>query len=250
MVFTDPLPAYVDWKRFAYLSGPGRYAGSRPQRGARRVAGRQFASWLAQHVQVPGADVIVVRAPGLDRGAFGCAPLIAERARPRLQRPLLRGELEERMPPVIARQPGHQAPLEGKPMWEMNVAFARDIYGMDTVGIAVALDLDDYHARVVDKRKIDNVDGSRGGRRYVESGRARLWRLGAWPWCITDDGRLPPRWYCEEEYATALATWHYQQTLATLAATFRSFPSAAATFDAAARKFAGDMYHQWYTAGA
>jgi hypothetical protein len=241
MVFTDPLPAYVDWKRFAYLSGPGRYAGSRPPRGARRVAGRTFATWLAQFVQIPDADVVVVRAPGPDRGAFGCAPLIAERARPRLprERSLLRRELEDRMPPVIARRPGHQAPRKGKPMWEMNVAFARDIYGVDTVGIAVALGLDDYHTRVVDKRKIDNTDGSRGARRYIESGRERLSRLGAWPWCVRHDEQLPPRWYCEEEYATMLATWHYQQTLARLATTFIG-----------AAAIAHDMYRQWYAAWA
>ncbi len=246
MVFTDPLPAYVDWKRFAYLDGPGRYAGSRPQRGSRRVAGRTFATWLAQRVQIPDSDVIVVRAPGTDRGAFGCAPLIAEHARPSLprQRALLRRALEERMPPVIARQPGRQAPLKGKPMWEMNVAFACDIHGMDTIGIAVALGLDDYHELVAGKRKIDNMGGSRGGRRYIESGRRRLSCLGAWPWCLRDDGELPPRWYCEEEYATAFATWHYQQTLAALA-------SATATFDAAAaRELARDAYRRLYTTSA
>jgi hypothetical protein len=247
-VFTDPLPAYVDWKRFAYLGGPGRHAGSRPQRAARRVAGRGFATWLAQFVQVAGADVVVVRAPDPDRGAFGFAPLIAELARPPLprQRALLRRELEKRLPPVIARQPGHQdrrhhtpAPLKGKPMWEINVTFARDIHGMDTVGIAVALGLDDYREDVVEERKINNVDGSRGGRRYVESGRARLSRLGAWPWCLRNDGQLPPRWYCEEEFATALATWHYQQALATLATTFIG-----------AGAVARDTYRQWYTAWA
>jgi hypothetical protein len=97
------------------------------------------------------------------------------------------------------------------------------------------------------------LDESRGGYRYQVAGRKRLSRLGAWPWCLRDSGRLPPRWYSEEEFARALAIWHYQQTLATFATTFRSFPSAAprtavATFDAAVREFALDMYRQWYTA--
>jgi hypothetical protein len=57
MVFTDPPPAYVDWRTF-------RYPGNGP--------GRMLASWLARWARVPNADVIAVR-------SVGCAPLIADR---------------------------------------------------------------------------------------------------------------------------------------------------------------------------
>ena len=146
--------------------------------------------------------------------------------------------------------------LKNKQMQEMSAAFARDIHDMDTIGIAqTAAGVDDYFVYPSDTKagkflindeprdKIPRSE-SRGGYRRAAAGRRRLSRLGAWPWCLKDDGRLPPRWYCEERYATVLATWHYQQTLAALA-------SAAATFDTAdARELARDTYRRWYTTWA
>ena len=152
--------------------------------------------------------------------------------------------------------------LKNKQMQEMSAAFARDIHDMDTIGIAqTAAGVDDYFVYpsdtktgkfLINDEPRDKMlrSESRGGYRRAAAGRRRLSRLGAWPWCLADDGPLPPRWYCKKRYATVLATWHYQQTLAALAATFRSFPSAVATFDAAAREYAGDQYRQAYTAWA
>jgi hypothetical protein len=239
-VFTDPLPDYVDPHRFCAPYEPGR----------------DLATWLASLVP-PHSDVVrmaSLQPEGNDWNSFGCAPLIAERAfpPPPRQRRLLNRELSARMPPVIAREPNRQAPRKGKPMREMNIAFALDIFGMETIDAAQALDLEDCFIYPSDTKKgkflINGKEWdkklsseSRGGYRYLAPGRDRLSRLGAWPWCLTHDGRLPPRWYCQEKYATELATWHYQQTLTTLA-------SAAATFDtAAARELARDTYRQWYT---
>jgi hypothetical protein len=266
MVFTDPLPAYVDWRTF-------RYHGNGP--------GRGLARWLARWAQVPNADVIAV-------GSIGCAPLIADRCdlgtegvdrrlaleylaeledpeapdadvRPRLriehtphslpwQREHLRQELAREM-----------SFLTNKQMQQMSAAFARDIHGMDTIGIAQTANLDDdfIYPRNTKKGKFvingelrDKKVGSesRGGYRHAAAGRKPLSRLGAWPWCLTDSGRLPPQWYRKEEYATALATWHYRQTLATLAAIFRS--TAATALDDDAREFARDQYRQAYMARA
>lgn len=186
--FADPLPAYVDWKTFVYAIGPSR----------------EFGQWLADAC-VPGFDVVPV--------LFG-APLIAERARPVLprQRTLLRQQLAERMPPVV-----DHPPRVAKPMREMTIAFAHDIYDAGTPESMVALGLSDGY--INGTLLIDETQGSRGARRYAEQGRARLSRLGAWPWCLTDDGKPPPsRWYGQEKYAKALALWHYQQWLATYAA--------------------------------
>ena len=202
IVFSDPLPAYVDWNSFAYANGPGR----------------GFAHWLAKLVP-PDADVVSVLAPELEQGnwrSFGShekfgAPLITDRARPGLprRRDLLRQELARRMEdfPALPRQPGRQAPRAGRPMWAINVAFVRDIYGISTLDIAHALDLRDYSTH-------DAEGGSHSGRTYAREGRAHLSRLGAWPWCLTDGGRLPRHWYIQQGYAEALACWHYRQYLA------------------------------------
>jgi hypothetical protein len=229
-------------------------------------------------VRVPNAEVIAVR-------PVGCAPLIADRCdlgTEGVDRRLALEYLAEPEDPdaddrlrLRLERTAHSLPWQrehlrqeiaremslptNKQMQEISAAFARDIYGMDTIGIAQMRGLDDYFIYPSDtKMGTFEISGeprdkkvgseSRGGYRHAAAGRKQFSRLGAWPWCLTDDGRLPRRWYCEEEYATALATWHYQQTLATLAATFRSIPSAAATFDAAAREFARDTYRRWYRA--
>ncbi|OAI39920.1 hypothetical protein AYO39_02260 [Actinobacteria bacterium SCGC AG-212-D09] len=241
-MFTDALPEYVDWTSFRYLNGPGR----------------GFARWLAQLLP-PNADVIPVTGWERDGNrwrSFGFVPLIAELAQPILprQRTLLRQELAVRMPPVVPRRPRHQAPWKGKPMWELNTAFAYDIYGVDTVTIAQALDLSDY---LLYNPGVVLDDESRGGYRYLKEGRARLAGLGAWPWCVADDamnehesermkgmleplgygkaaahlsgaesdvdvreagGKLPDGWWAQQDYAEALGQWHYQQRLAALAA--------------------------------
>lgn len=237
-VFTDPLPDYVDPNRFCAPYEPGR----------------DLATWLASLVPAHSDVVRVALQPEGNWNSFGCAPLIAWRAFPPLprQRRLLNRELSARMPPVIARDPNRQAPRKGTPMREMNVTFALDIYDMDTTDAAQAFGLEDYFiytkagAFLINGQPRDKKLGSesRGGYRHQAAGRKRLSRLGAWPWCLKHDGHLPPRWYGEEECATVLATWHYQQTLAALA-------SAAATFDTAdARELARDTYRQWYTTGA
>jgi hypothetical protein len=130
-VFTDPLPDYVDPNHFCAPHEPGR----------------ELGNWLASLVPAH-SDVVRVASPqpeGNDWNSFGCAPLIAERAFPPLprQRRLLNQELKARMPPVIAREANRRAPRKGKRMWEMNIAFALDIYDMDTRDAAQALDLED-----------------------------------------------------------------------------------------------------------
>jgi hypothetical protein len=245
-VFTDSLPGYVDPNAFCAPHEPGR----------------ELGTWLANLVPAH-SDVVRVASP--ERGAndwnsFGCAPLIAERAFPPLprQRWLLHRELMARMPPVIAREPNRQAPLKGKPMWEVNIAFALDIYGMNTIDAAEAVGLEDYFLYpektgtfLIDGKPRDKMLGSesRGGYRYLAAGRTRLSRLGGWPWCLRDSGRLPPRWYCEEEYATALATWHYQQWLAASAALINSAPRSN-VLPAELREQARVAYREWYATWA
>jgi hypothetical protein len=242
-VFTDPLPDYVDPNRFCAPHEPGR----------------EFGSWLASLVPAH-SDVVRVASPqpeGNDWNSFGCAPLIAGRAFPPLprQRRLLNRELSARMPPVIAREPNRQAPLKGKPMWEMNVAFALDIYGMDTIDAAQALSLKDCFLKIkrgkflINGKPWDRMlrDESRGGYRYRAAGRERLSRLGAWPWCLRDHRDLSPQWYCEEEYATALATWHYQQWLAAHAALLGSAPRCNVP---ELREQAQAAYREWYATWA
>jgi hypothetical protein len=228
VVFRDVLPAYVDWESFRFGNGPGR----------------GFVQWMNSLIP-RGADVVQVATRSLGR-----VPLIAERARPPLPRDpaLLRQELDSRMPPVGAREPKRQAPWKFKPMWEINSAFARDICGMDTVGIAQALGLGDYFMTGL----VGSEQGSRGGRRYAEAGRARLSRLGAWPWCLTEDGELQPdTWFHEQKYARSLARWHYQQWLAVFAAQFRSFALAAPhpptpLTKRGAAKYAKARYREFY----
>ena len=237
--FSDPLPDYVDWRRFVYVGGPGP----------------GFVRWLAALVP-PGADVVSVVAPDAEKndwrlfGSVGAAPLIAERAWPRLprRRDWLRQELDRRMPRIEeGREPGHHAPRSEIPMWEMNAAVAHDFYGLRSGDVGEVHEFRDYGPFVTRDPEL----GSRSATRYMQSGRQRLSRLGGWPWCLSDDGQLSQGWYAEQEYAEALALWHYEQSLAALAAVFRSIASAAprppaAAVNDAAREAALAAYHQWY----
>jgi hypothetical protein len=224
-VFTDPLPDYIELNAFQAPDGPGRV----------------LAAWLASFVPAH-SDVIRVlgRQPeGNDWNSFGCAPLIAERARPPLdrQRRLLNPELSARMLPVTPHGPGRRTGPAEKPMQEMNIAFARDIYDIDTIAAAQVRGLEDYFLYprdtktgtfLINGEPRDKKVGSesRGGYRYTAAGRKLLSQLGAWPWCLSEDGRLPDKWYPQQDYAEALALWNYQQALALFASAIRSTPRA------------------------
>jgi hypothetical protein len=190
--------------------------------------GREFARWLMD-LTPPEAEVVPIMGPiGVDgRWPTEClrpfgAPLITEFADPPLprRRDARRIAVAERMPAPHARQPGRQAPRSGIPMWTMNTAFVTDIYGLNSLEAMRALELRDYST-------VDAEGGSRSARRYAEQGRRALSKIGAWPWCLTPDGRLPERWYRDSSYAYVLARWHYQQSLAVLAAAFHAVECAA-----------------------
>jgi hypothetical protein len=126
----------------------------------------------------------------------------------------------------------------------MAVALVVDLYGVRSDEVADTLELRDYSSR-------DAGDGSRSGRLYAQRGRPLLSSLGAWPWCLAKAGRLPGHRYCRQEYAKALARWHFQQWLAAEAANFRTIPfapprTAAAAIDDATRELARDMYRKAY----
>jgi hypothetical protein len=220
--FEDEPPDYVDWRMFTWPNGPSR----------------SLPLWLAA-LTPAGADTLE-----LEAGLF--APLIAERATPPLprRRDLLENQLAARLPRIVARTPGRQAPRAGIPGWSMAVALAVDLYGVRSDEAADALELRDDSSR-------DAKDGSRGGRLYAQRGRPLLSTIGAWPWSVAEAGRLPRRWYCRQDYASALARWHYQQWLAAEVANLRTIPfarqpNAAAAIDDAARKLARDMYRNAY----
>ncbi len=128
----------------------------------------------------------------------------------------------------------------------MAMALVVDLYGAKTDEAADALELRDYSSR-------DAGDGSRSGRLYAQRGRPLLSSVGAWPWCLEykQAGRLKDRWYCRQDYAEALARWHFQQWLAAEAANFRTLPfapppTAVAAIDDATRELARDTYRKAY----
>jgi hypothetical protein len=213
----DSLPEYVAWRTFTHLSGPGK----------------SFVRWLL-HLTPPGAEVIPIGArapPGTrdwptdDHRTFG-APLIVEAAVPELSRCRSdrRIEIAERMPVADYRRAGRHAPRSGLPMWAMKAAFFRDICGYSTAKIMEQTEFRDFST-------LGGEGGSRSARRYAAIGRPALAKLGAWPWCLSSDGRLAPHWYADEIYAAALATWHYQQTLSELGAVLASVECAAGSGD-------------------
>jgi hypothetical protein len=105
------------------------------------------------------------------------------------------------LPAGVPRLPSRQAPREGIRRWSMESAFFRDIRGCSTAQIADMLDLTDDSTRA-------SEGGSRSARRYVAQGRAILAQLGAWPWCLAENGRLEKRWWTIERYAGAILVWH------------------------------------------
>jgi hypothetical protein len=222
-VFTDTLPDYIDPNTFRAPEGPGRV----------------FAGWLASFIPPRSAVIRVAPLPeGVGWNSFGCAPLIAELARP----PLHRG-----------RQPLQRV------MRRMNVAFVRDIHDMGTVEIAQTDGLEDYFLYPKDTRDgTFLIDGepretkvgseSRGAYRHAETGRKWFSRLGAWPWCLAEEGKLPGEWYYQEDYLKAFAQWNYQQTCALYAAACHSTPSRRLPAGTA-KDLARDAYREMYLTG-
>jgi hypothetical protein len=105
-------------------------------------------------------------------------------------------------------------------MWSMKTAFYRDICGYEEVELMHQVEFRDWASEAAG-------DGSRSVRRYLELGREGLARLGAWPWCLAENGRPTRHWYRDEQYARPLALWHYQQTVSVVAAALAAVESAA-----------------------
>ena len=191
---------------------------------------KEFWEWL-WHLTPAGAPVIEVLVSSHAPPHPGCVPRVS--ARP-----------EAEMPAGIHRLPGRQAPREGKPRWEVESAFRRNIQGWTETQIADNLDLVDH---LGPSSTSQEGDRPRSARRYVQAGRLTLAKLGAWPWCLTRDGAVwrDPRWWTTERYLRPLAAWHRE-------AFIDSAMDALGTIEAAAGTHSGSRASEdrWRTADA
>jgi hypothetical protein len=108
---------------------------------------------------------------------------------------------------LMVLSPGERLRNYGKPARAVAVAAEHDISGRLLVDLASWLDLSDHQVPL--PRQDGTVTGdSRGGRRYLNQGRALLRALGVWPWAHVDDWSRTRRWWRDPTVFAALCAWH------------------------------------------
>jgi hypothetical protein len=109
---------------------------------------------------------------------------------------------------VVRRDTRHRLGIR---YWSMEVAYAADLEACPTIELADAFGFDDHRDEWFDakgERHVTLREDSRSVRRYRAGGRRLLHALGAWPWAVVDDGRLPRKWHEARAFADAFAAWH------------------------------------------
>lgn len=168
-----------------------------------REPGDELMRWLWLMTPANAPTVPLLESTGRNDGP-GHVPFLdafAPREIPAWPHSVRQNAVSEALPIGVHREPGHQRPREGRQRWMLESAYLRDLRGSTTVQIADSLDLFDVQSRITERR-------SRSADRYIGPGRKTLAELGAWPWCLAEDGKLERRWWTIERYAEALLVWH------------------------------------------
>lgn len=116
----------------------------------------------------------------------------------------------ELLPKALREQvvPGRRRPRGvGVRYWRMEAAFAMDVEGKESVQVAKDFGLE-TRLKLKDGSPAGKMPVSRHAKAYRQAGRRLLNALGAWPWALADEGRLPQNWHEAPEYRAALAVWH------------------------------------------
>lgn len=219
----DAMPEMIERRRYPvgdnFPADPAYFCPPEPrERGGEITADGEptgerigaLVSWLG-HITPPGAPLVpilnVPHAPGP-----GCVPLIARSlslaGRPPAWPPRKRDAAIGAAVPVGLQRPRRaegRRKRGARPRWQMEAAYFRDLCGDDEDRLAGRLDLSADHGADEHKRG----PRARSVRRYIAAGRKQLSALGAWPWCMDEDGRLESRWWTRRRYAEALAEWHF-----------------------------------------
>jgi hypothetical protein len=125
--------------------------------------------------------------------------------------------------PVLLKSREHKRGFKeaGKPYWELEAAFLRDLEGSSSGDVADVLELTDH----LSSEKLPRRPGlrpiyapnesrrSRSADRYVTEGRKLFAALGAWPWAHAEKGRRfrpPTDWRDRETFQRPFWDWHHR----------------------------------------
>lgn len=180
---------------------------------------RDFLGWLAMATP-PGAPLVklycgdapLIRAPvdgdAAALEAVGERPEFAEALAFLLTRPPVELLPEWLSKHVVRCHVRHRLGIR---YWSMEAAYAADLEARASIELANGLGFDDHRDAWLDKkgeRHVTMRESSRSVRRYQVTGRRLLHALGAWPWAVVDEGRLPRKWHQAPAFSDAFAAWH------------------------------------------